>query len=102
MAGVRLLPLMACSALGSVITGNLNHKMNVTHWTLVSGAAMQALGYGLMTTLGSGTPTPVANYGYQVFLGLGTGNLMSSVTMMIQFQSAPKWIGTYSKFSSDE
>ena len=61
---------------------------------MIAGAVLQIVGLGVMISLGDTSPTPNAVYGAQVPLGLGVGLIMSSVTMLVQFSSEPKWIGT--------
>lgn len=89
---MKLIPLLFTSSIGSVINGKLNKKANNTAYTTIAGTALQALGLGLMILLGNTTPTPSSVYGFQIPLGLGTGLIMSSVTMIGQLQSEPKWI----------
>lgn len=92
ISGVKLIPLLFTSSIGSVITGKLNKKANNTAYTVIAGTALQLLGLGLMILLGNTTPTPNSVYGFQIPLGLGTGFIMSSVTMIGQLQPDPKWI----------
>ena len=91
IAGVKLLPMMISSAVGSVVGGGVNRSRNVTPFTLIIGSAFQLLGYGLMSSLGSSSPTPSRQYGFQVFLGLGFGIIMPSVTIIAQLHAPREW-----------
>lgn len=93
-AGVRLLPMMLASAVGAIAGGAISSKRNNTAYTLITSAASQVLGYGLMTTIhaSAGSVAPKI-YGFQVFLGLGFGMSISSATQMTQLPAEPRWIG---------
>lgn len=92
IAGVKLLPMMASSALGSLIGGAINTKKNLTPFTLMAGSAFQLLGYGLMSTLGDDSPTPSNNFGFQVLLGFGFGMIMPTVTIMGTLHAPKRWL----------
>ena len=95
-AGVRLVPMMIASALGSFLGGGISRKKNRTSYTLIAGTTFQLLGYGLMTTLGDARPTPKKSYGFQVLMGFGFGMIMPSVTILAQLHAPPKWLCKYS------
>ena len=44
VAGVKLLPMMVASAVGSLTGGAVNRKRNFTPFTLMAGSAFQLLG----------------------------------------------------------
>lgn len=95
-AGVRLLPMLLTSALGAFVGGAINSKRNVTAYTLTTASAFQVIGYGLMTTLGSGGHFSKGRlYGFQVFLGLGFGLSIASATQMTALQAEPAYIGEF-------
>ena len=80
-AGWRLLALMLCSPLGSVIAGYLVSKAKFPALYLFFVAAiLQTVGLALMGILHmSETGVPSSQYGYQVILGLGIGLTLSSL-----------------------
>ena len=86
IAGLKLLPLSAASATGSLVAGGASKKRNNTSLIIAIGTGLQVLGYGLMSTLDHGRSTPKALYGYEVFLGLGFGLSIASATLMVQLQ----------------
>jgi len=83
IAGIKLLPMMAASAIGSFAAGGLSRKRDLTSHVLVVGLAVQVLGYGLMSSVSKEHGTPAAIYGYQVFIGLGFGASIASATIMV-------------------
>lgn len=85
--------MMVSSAVGSLTGGAISSRRNLTSYTLIAASAFQLLGYGLMITLGNASPTPVKHFGFQVFLGLGFGLAMPSVTITVQLEVEPRWIG---------
>jgi len=97
IAGIKLLPMMASSAIGSFGAGTLTRKRDLTSEVLVTGTAIQLLGYGLMSTVSQGYGTPAAIYGYQIFLGLGFGTSIASATIMVprRFKAMPHYIGMF-------
>jgi hypothetical protein len=95
MAGVRLLPLLVSSGIGSMVGGMVSRKRNNTAYGLIASSAFQLLGYGLMTTLGNNGSVPAKQYGFQVCIGIGFGLSMASSThmMTLQLQREPQWMG---------
>ena len=45
-----------------------------------------------MSTLGDDSSTPPKQYGFQVFLGLGFGIIMPSVTIIAQLHAPKQWL----------
>lgn len=91
IAGVKLLPMMISSAVGSLSAGAINTGRNLTAYTLIASAAFQLLGYGLMVTLGDSSPTSQMQFGFQVLFGFGFGLAMPSVTIIARLHAEPKW-----------
>jgi len=92
-AGVKLLPVMVASAAGSLISGAINSKRNATPYTLICGSFFQLLGFGLMITIGDQQTTLPQQYVFQIFLGLGFGLVVSTVTIMGQRYTETQWLG---------
>lgn len=84
--GLKLLPMMAASAVGSFIAGGILRKRSYTSHIIAVATGLQVLGYGLMSTIDHQRGTPKAIYGFEIFLGLGFGASIASATMMVQFQ----------------
>lgn len=80
-AGWRLLALMLCSPLGSVLSGYLVQKIKFPPvYVFFVAAILQTVGLALMGTLDVSDPhVPSAQYAYQVILGLGIGLTLSSL-----------------------
>lgn len=78
LAGIRLLPFLATSAIGSTLFGIISARRNWTFALSLIASSFLLLGSGLLSIKPSpGSITP-ETYVFQVFYGLGTGGLLSS------------------------
>ncbi|EPE31907.1 MFS general substrate transporter [Glarea lozoyensis ATCC 20868] len=85
-AGIRLLPLVSATAVGSLIGGGSSAKQNLTFFTMTFAMALVAIGSGLLSTLPEGGAETKAIYGYQVTLGIGLGMSISTATFMTSME----------------
>lgn len=92
IAGVKLMPMMASSAVGTLTAGSINTRRNFTGYTVVLASTFLVIGYGLMITLGDAHPTPTRQFGFQVLIGLGCGWSFTATTLIAQYNVVPKWI----------
>lgn len=80
-AGVKLLPMLATSALGSAVCGLFNAKKNCLCVTQLTGACLMTLGCGLLTTLkAKDDDNAIA---FLAFAGLGFGLSTAAATMLV-------------------
>lgn len=86
-AGVHLLPMLGACALGSFLSGAICNKRNHTSFILMTAAALQLLGLGLMSTLKGPDADIRASYGFQTIFGLGTGLVFSAATILAAVKS---------------
>jgi hypothetical protein len=89
-AGVRLLPLLIATAVGSVIGGAASSKTKLISWSLMAASAFMILGTGLLSSLPADGSFSNAQYGYEVILGVGLGITMSAVTVLTSITVQPR------------
>lgn len=80
-AGIRLMPLLCASAIGSTASTIFNSRKNSSFYTLCGANCLLLLGSGLMSTVEIGPEIPKSLYGYQVVFGFGIGATLSSTTI---------------------
>jgi len=80
-AGVLLLPMLGSSAVASMIGGAVNGKKNRACATLLVGSGFMIIGTALLSTLSNTTDVQPRIYGFQVFVGLGFGLTVSTVSL---------------------
>jgi len=85
-AGIRLLPLVSATAVGSLIGGGSSAKKNLTFFTMTIAMALVTVGAGLLTTLPSSGDESRSIYGYEVIMGLGLGMSISTATFMTSME----------------
>ncbi|RDL33234.1 MFS general substrate transporter [Venustampulla echinocandica] len=85
-AGIRLLPLVSATAVGSLIGGGASAKKNLTFYTMSIATALMMVGTGLLSTMPSDGSQTNAHYGWEVILGLGLGMSVSTATFMTSME----------------
>lgn len=84
-AGIRMLPLLLCSPIATIVASLLLSKLRLPPlYVLVAGCSLQTIGVGLFSSLDSShIEVPSYQYGYQVLMGCGFGLNLSTVLMMV-------------------
>ncbi|MCJ1287288.1 hypothetical protein MMC26_006636 [Xylographa opegraphella] len=82
LAGIGLLPMLGCTAVGSTLGGALNSKKNRAFQTLFVAATLMLIGSCLLSTLSNTGAVEPKTYGFQVFIGLGFGLTVSTVSIL--------------------
>jgi len=82
-AGTRMLPLLLCSPVATVLAS-----------LLLAGCSLQTLGVGLFSSLDSSNLEVMpSQYGFQVIMGCGFGLNLSTVLMMVPLVVKQKDMG---------
>jgi hypothetical protein len=87
MAGIGLLPMLGSTAIGSMLGGLINGTKNRTFPTLITAACLMLLGTGLLSILSSTLDVEPKTYGFQIFMGLGFGLTVSTVSQLAVLES---------------
>jgi len=97
-AGIRMLPLLLCSPVATVVASVLLSKLRLPPlYVLIAGCSLQTLGVGLFSSLDSSNlAVPTFQYGCQVLMGCGFGLNLSTVLMMVPLVVKQKDMGGFS------
>jgi hypothetical protein len=87
-AGLMLLPMLAATASGSMLTGLINRDKNRLFETLLAACLLMLLGCALATTATPSQAIEAKILGFLVFIGLGFG-LSASASTMLGVAEAP-------------
>jgi hypothetical protein len=82
-SGIRLIPIMLSTVVGSVLGGFLNSKVGYYTPLAIVGTCLMAVGAGMLTTLQVDTG-PAKWIGYQVLYGLGLGSCFQAPNLAAQ------------------
>ncbi|KAL4971259.1 major facilitator superfamily domain-containing protein [Aspergillus desertorum] len=89
-AGLRLLPLLCATAVGSFLGGAASSKKNRTFHTFALATALVLLCTGLLSTIPATFHLPGKMYGYEVIVGLGIGLTFSTISLLTSLETRPE------------
>lgn len=82
-AGLGLLPMLGSTAIASFLGGMLNGTKNRVFLTLLAGSGLSVIGTSSLSTLANTEYVEAKTYGFLVFVGLGFGLTVSTVSMLV-------------------
>lgn len=95
-AGVRFIPFSMAAPFGSVITAGLAKSVKVPLvYMILFAAALQVIGFALLSTLPTTQAVTRAQYGYQVIAGFGCGINISMLVLITPFVVQARDKGTH-------
>lgn len=80
-SGIALLPMLGSVAIASTAAGIVNSKKDLIWPTLLTGSLLMVIGCATLSTLDNVVHVEAKTYGFQVFMGLGFGLLVSTVSL---------------------
>lgn len=81
LAGVSLLPMLGSVAIASALGGYIHRKRERIFGTLLAGSLFMVIGSACLSTLENAVAVPAKMYGFEVFMGLGFGLMVSTVSL---------------------
>jgi hypothetical protein len=81
IAGVSLLPMLGSVAIASTVGGAMNSKKDRICLTLFIGSVFMVIGTACLSTLSNVVALEPKMFGFQVFVGLGFGLMVSTVSL---------------------
>ncbi|CAN8102799.1 unnamed protein product [Discula destructiva] len=87
MAGVWMLPMLAATGMGSIVTGALSKKKDRLAETMTVATIMVTLGLALETTVSDSERLEPKFIGFLVLVGLGYGMITSAATIFTTLEA---------------
>lgn len=81
LAGLSLLPMLGAVAIASALGGGIHRKRERIFGALLAGSLFMLVGSACLSTLDNAVAIPVKMYGFEVFVGIGFGLMVSTVSL---------------------
>jgi MFS family permease len=81
LAGLSLLPMLGSVAVASALGGGIHRKRERIFGTLLAGSLLMVIGSASLSTLDNFVAVSAKMYGFEVFMGLGFGLMVSTVSL---------------------